>query len=112
MQAVTNVDAHRTDLHAVTAVNAIACALGLALLTSLQTLTQFGPAFRPFAAFGLIGNNQGVVVEHGALETRIRAHVDADLFAGQPSHDKGGRGQKEGGEIGGVGRSAQQKIHY
>ena len=34
-----------------------------------------------FAAFFIVGDDQRVFVEHGALEPRIRAHVLADLFA-------------------------------
>ena len=41
---------------------------------------SFAAAAR-FTAFLVIGNNQRVLVEHGALEARIGTHVLADLLA-------------------------------
>ena len=37
-----------------------------------------------FAALIIVGDDQGILVEHGALEARIGAHVDTDLFT-QPA---------------------------
>ena len=47
-----------------------------------------------FAASRIIGNDQGVVVEHGGLKARIGTHVGAHLFAQPAGIDIGGRAKK------------------
>ena len=74
LQAVADVDAGRTGLDAEGAVDAVAerfLRLGLPARARAARL----------AAYRVVGDDQRVAVEHGALEARIRAHVDADLLA-------------------------------
>src|SRR3989338_6382158 len=74
LQALANVDAHRAHLHTQRAVNAIAQPLGLVVDVLLARPTLL-------AAFLVVGNDQRVLVEHGALKARIGTHVFAHLFA-------------------------------
>src|SRR3990167_5503276 len=74
LQALANVDAHRAHLHTQRAVNAIAQPLGLVVDVLLARPTLL-------AAFWVVGNDQRVLVEHGALKARIGTHVFAHLFA-------------------------------
>ncbi len=112
LQAVANVDTHWTNLYAMPAVGAFAKALGLPLLRRSETPARLDPALRTLSPFFIIGNDQGVVIEHGALEPGIGTHVGADLLARQSGHDEGSGGQEERGEIGGVGRLAGQHFHH
>src|SRR6185369_18062423 len=66
LQALADVDAGRADLHADAAVDAVA------LVAALPPR---------LAARLVVGDDQRVLVEHRALETRVGAHVQADLFA-------------------------------
>ena len=74
LQALADVDAGRADLYAERAVGAVAEARGTRIAALLA------PAAR-LAALRVVGDDQGVVVEHRALEARVRAHVLADLLA-------------------------------
>src|SRR5690606_18451895 len=99
LQAITDVDAGRADLHAGKAIDAIAegpgiagggriCRgqghaggeAGLAIATSGVGL-QPSPMPARFAARHVVADDQGVAIEHRALEARIRAHVFAYLLA-------------------------------
>ena len=74
LQTIPNINAGGADLNTQGTINAVA-----------QTQCfRIGFTFTGTARFTtvlVIGNNQGVLVEHGALKTRIWAHVDTDLFA-------------------------------
>ncbi|MNR03566.1 hypothetical protein D3C85_1194640 [compost metagenome] len=87
LQAIADVDAGRADLYAELAIDAIA-----------QTdLGGFDLAFARatvFATGHVVGNGQGVFVEHHALEPRIRAHVHAHRFTQPAGIDVGGTGEK------------------
>ncbi|MNJ55318.1 hypothetical protein D3C77_508020 [compost metagenome] len=74
LQTIANVDAGRTNLDTHCAVDAITQALGLVVDVLFARTAGF-------TTTGVVGNDQGVLVEHHTLETRIRAHVDAHLFA-------------------------------
>ena len=88
LQAIANVDASGADVHADVAVDAVALAGCLVVLVLATRGTRF-------AAAGVIGDNQRVLVEHHALEARVRAHVFAYLFAQEPSHAIGREGVEE-----------------
>src|SRR3546814_5152435 len=83
LQAVANVDTGGADLDAHGAVDAVPQAQGLVVNALLAGATAF-------AATRVVGNDQGVLVEHHALETCVRAHVDAHLLA-QPADRKSTR---------------------
>ena len=85
LQAITDVDAHGADLHAQLAVDAVAQALG-------ARIHALGARATAFAARGVVGDDQRVLVEHGALEARIRAHVLAHLLAQEAGIAVGGQG--------------------
>src|SRR5690606_35240237 len=74
LQTVADVDARRANLYAHGAVDAIAQAHGLVVGVLLAW-----PAF--LSATRVVGDDQGVLVEHHALEAGIGAHVDAHLLA-------------------------------
>ena len=74
LKSVANVDAGGTDLHAGEAVDAVAKA-GRAAFDGLATT-----AARLAACF-VVADDQRVTIEHRALESRVRAHVFADLLA-------------------------------
>src|SRR5690606_23418413 len=78
LQAVTDVDAGRTDLHADAAVDAVALAHRARVDALLARSARL-------AALLVIGDDQGVRVEHHRLEAGVRAHVRAHLLA----HDAG-----------------------
>src|SRR4029077_16959174 len=81
LRAVANVDAGRADRHALTAIDAVAPAL------------PHLPGFMRsslLAAPGAIGDEQRIVVDHAALDARPRAHIDADLLAGDAAEQIGG----------------------
>ena len=88
--AIADVDAHRTDGDASVAIDAVADRLagGCGL---------FGVLCTRFSAPVVIGYNQRIVVQHGRLNARPRAHVDADLFPHQPAEDIGGGSQDTDG---------------
>ena len=74
LQAVTDVDASGADVYAHFAVDAVTQALGFVVRITLAWATVFAAAW-------VIGDDQGVLVEHHALEARVGAHVDAHLLA-------------------------------
>ena len=78
--AVADVDAHRADGDAGVAVDAVADveALGLRLLLV--------PRAR-LAAPVIVGDEERILVEHGALDARPRAHIGADLLAHEAGED-------------------------
>src|SRR5450830_315866 len=92
LQAVPDVDAGGADLHAHRAVDAVAQALGLVVGAFLARATLFAPA-------RVVGDDQGVLVEHHALEARIGAHVDAHLFAQPAGIAVGGEGEEADPEV-------------
>src|SRR5450830_2102705 len=92
LQAVTDVDAGGADLHAHRAVDAVAQALGLVVGAFLARATLFAPA-------RVVGDDQGILVEHHALEARIGAHVDAHLFAQPAGVAVGGEGEEADPEV-------------
>src|SRR5574343_106096 len=71
LNTLPDIDTHRTDRHAQTAVDAIPQGIGINAF--------FARAAR-FAALRIIGDDQGIRIEHDALETRIRAHVFTNLL--------------------------------
>ena len=82
LRAVADVDARGADGHALSAVDAIAAAF-----PALPFL--WGPRGSPSEA--AIGDEQRIGVEHGALNARPGAHIDADLLAGEPAQKIGRR---------------------
>src|SRR5690606_10420852 len=87
LQAVADVDARRANLYAHGAVDAIAQAHGLVIGVLLAW-----PAF--LSATRVVGDDQGVLVEHHALEAGIGAHIDAHLLAQETGVAIGGEGEK------------------
>ena len=74
LQSIANVDVGRADLDADAAVDTGTLARRLVVLF-------LGTRAARFAALGIIGHDQRVMVEHRALETGVGTHVLADLFA-------------------------------
>ena len=85
MHAVADVDAHGADLHAQAAIDAVTQALGLVVGAA-------GAGRTGFAAATVVGDDQGVLVDHHALEAGIGAHVGAHLFAQEAGIAIGGQG--------------------
>src|SRR5690606_13546715 len=71
LRPVANIDAHRADGDAGLAVDAVT-----ATFPSLS-LAQWAARLAPL---GLVADEQRVAVDHGALNARPWAHVDADLL--------------------------------
>ncbi|MNI22999.1 hypothetical protein D3C73_765680 [compost metagenome] len=94
--AVANIDAHGTDCDAGVAIDAVADDLA-------ARCRLLGVAAARFAAPVVIGHDQRMLVEHGALNTRPGTHVDTDLFAHQATEQVGGGGQDGDGGIGNEG---------
>src|SRR5471032_332468 len=92
LQAVADVDPGRADLDAHGAVDAVAQAVGLVVHAFLALAAGL-------TTTRVVGNNQGVLVEHHALEARIRAHVDAHLLAQPTGVAVGGEGEETYPEI-------------
>ena len=90
LQAVADVDAHRAHLHAHGAVDAVAQIGVFALHVFLACPARL-------AACRVVGNNQRVAVEHGALEAGIGAHVFAHLLAQDVGKQPGGAAVERGG---------------
>ncbi len=86
--AVANVDACGADGDAGVAVDAIAGQQPLRLCLLLA-------AHARLAAPVIVGDDQRVLVEHGRLDARPGAHVDADLFAHDATKNIGG-GRQDG----------------
>ena len=55
----------------------------------------FGARTPGFPAGSVVGDDEGVFVEHGALKARIGAHVFADLFAHVAGKAVGGKAVEE-----------------
>ncbi|MNZ66870.1 hypothetical protein D3C78_851030 [compost metagenome] len=105
LQAVTDVDAGRAHLYAHGAVDAVTQALGLVVEVFLARAAGF-------AAARIVGNDQGVLVEHHALEARIRAHVHAHLLAQPAGIAVGGQGEETDPEVGpAVGLAGEELNH-
>ena len=88
LRAVADIDADRASGHALPAIDAIAAAFpALALLMRPARLAPEAP----------VGDEQGIRVEHGALDARPRAHIDANLLAGEPAQkiSEGGKDADE-----------------
>ncbi|MNO94772.1 hypothetical protein D3C76_863990 [compost metagenome] len=92
LQAVTDVDAGRADLHAHGAVDAVTQALGFVVGIFLARAAGFATA-------RVVGHDQRVLVEHHALEARIRAHVHAHLLTQPTGVAVGGQGEEADPEI-------------
>ena len=102
LQAVADVDAGRADLHAHRAVDAVAQALGLVVEGLLARAALL-------ATTRIVGDDQGVLVEHHALEARVGAHVDAHLLAQPAGVAVGGQGEEADPEVGpAVGLAGEQ----
>src|SRR5690606_12724605 len=93
LQAVTDVDAGGADLDAHGAVDAVAEALGLVVDAFLARTAGL-------AAARVVGDDQGVLVEHHALEAGIGAHVDAHLLAQPAGVAVGRQGEETDPEVG------------
>ena len=88
---VADVDAHRADVHAGHAVDAIA--LGGGTGNRLGLAARLAP---PVA----IGDGQRVLVHHRGLNARPWTGIDADLFAGKAAEQEGRRRHRRDGDIG------------
>src|SRR5690606_22952543 len=74
LQAIADVDAGRAYLHTHGAVDAVTKPHGFVVSVFLARATLLAAAW-------IVGDDQRVLVEHHALEARIRTHVDAYLLA-------------------------------
>ncbi len=88
LQAITDIDTGRANLYADIAVDAVA----EANRCRLDPATSRTPLF---TAFRMIGNDQSIGVEHGALEARVWAHVLAYLLAHEAGIAIGGKTVKQ-----------------
>ena len=86
LQSVADVNSHRAYGHAQVAIDTVAA--------SVPRLSLFMGRAR-FSAFRVITDDERIPVEHARLETSIRAHVSADLFARKTRHDEGRSGQRK-----------------
>ena len=77
LESVADVDAGGADLHAHRAVDAVSEAGGAVVGAALARPARL-------AALHVVGDDQGVAVEHRALEAGVGAHVDAHLLAQPP----------------------------
>src|SRR5690606_30798960 len=87
LQAVTDVDAGRADLNAHGAIDAVAETHGFVVGVLLARAALF-------AAARIVGDDQGVLVEHHALEAGVGAHVDTHLLAQEAGIAIGGEGEE------------------
>src|SRR5690554_6511134 len=105
LQSIANVNAGRTDLHTQGAINTVAKPHGLVV-----GILFAGATILP--ALGIVGNNQGVLVEHHTLEAGVGTHVNTDLFAQETCSQVGHYGEETDPEIGpAIGLSGQQ-VHW
>ena len=88
LQAVADVDAGRAHLDADAAIDAIADSL----LARIDRPCTRAPRLAPLA---VVGDHQRVLVEHHALEARVRTHVLAHLLAEETSVAVGGEAVEE-----------------
>ncbi len=91
LQAIADIDARRADLHADAAVHAIALALR-------ARVDMFAPFAARLAPFGVVGDDERVLVDHHRLKAGIRAHVLADLLAHEPGVAIGGEAVEQNPE--------------
>ncbi|MNM88775.1 hypothetical protein D3C81_1009980 [compost metagenome] len=105
LQAVTDVDAGRANLDAHGAVDAVTQAFGLVIEVFLAWATGF-------AATWVVGNDQGVFVEHDTLEAGIRAHVHAHLLTQPAGVAVGGEGEEADPEIRPAIGLASEELHH
>ncbi len=92
---IPDIDAHRTNLNTLIAINAIATvvpALGFTLRTS------------GFTAVIAIGHIEGLLICQSALNARPGAHISAHLFAHRPCQEISCQCEDSGEPIGGQGR--------
>ncbi len=87
LQTVADVDTGWADLDAHGAVDTVAKPHGL-------VVGIFLPRAALLATARVVGNDQRVLVEHHALEARVRAHVDAHLLTQVASTAVGGEGKE------------------
>src|SRR5574340_653361 len=90
LQAVADVDAGGTDLHAEAAIDAVAQSLFMAFGKRALSGARSGPPMRRFAAPGVVMHGQRLGFIHHALEAAVRANVGADLLAHQACGGVGG----------------------
>ncbi|MNZ87579.1 hypothetical protein D3C78_1064410 [compost metagenome] len=93
LQPVAYVDAGGADLYAHGAVDAVAQTLGLVVRVLLARAAGF-------TAARVVGDDQGVLVEHHALEACVGAHVHAHLLAQPAGVAVGGQGEEADPEVG------------
>ena len=74
MQAIANIDAGGADLHTQGAIDTVTQPQGFGIRFAFTRTTGI-------TAFFIIGDDQGVLIKHGALKARIGTHINADLFA-------------------------------
>ena len=98
---IADVDPGRAHLPAQAAVDAMAAVL--------EGLVVLGGAPRLPAPF-LVGDDQRVLVEHGALKTRPRAHVDAQLFARPAGEYVSGGAEQESEAVDGRRRLTGEEV--
>src|SRR4029077_16007207 len=95
LRAVANIYAGWADGHALVTIDAIAG--DLAKRPQLVRLLQRRAGF---AAVVFVGDVERPFVGEGCLDTRPRAHVDADLLAHEAGEQIGRRGQYRDPDIG------------
>src|SRR5690606_21795390 len=88
LQAIPDIDAGRTYLHAQTAIDAIA--------HPCFFMVDFaGAAATRLATFVVIRDDECVVIDHHALEARVRAHVFANCFTHEAGVAPRGKGVEQ-----------------
>src|SRR5262249_47883608 len=102
LQALADIDAGGTHLHAPGAVDAVAETLRARIRAALAGATRL-------TAFLVVGDDQRVLVEHGALEARVGTHVLAYLLAQVAGVSIGGEAVEEHPE--GFPGSERQRQH-
>ena len=69
------------------------------MATPFPRIAFFMAASR-FTARIVVGHHQGIFVDHGALDARPWAGIDADLFAREATKQESGAGQDQHGRVG------------
>ena len=88
LQAITDINAGRANLYTESAVYTVT-------KSGLFCINAFLASSAWFTAIFIVGNQQRVLVEHNALETRIRAHVNTNLFTQPAGITVGGKTIKQ-----------------
>src|SRR5690606_34787975 len=101
LHPVANIDAHWAGSHALAAIDAVAAAFPARALLVRSAL---------FAPVGAVADEKRILVEHGALNTRPGAHIDADLLARDGAEKIGGEGKKCNEEPGNKRRFKAEKL--